>query len=309
MRRRAFLAGSLGLLAAPLGAQAQPARRVPRVGILTLTPLGSMMFPRQFPDALRDLGYVEQQDIILDWHSADGRPERLAGLAAELVRGKVDVIVAISNADILAAKRATATIPIVMAAASDPVGDGFVASLARPGGNITGRTFASPELVGKQIEILKEAVPTIARLVYFRGDDVSGAFSTTHRGVQAAAQALGLTLHAVEVRQVDDVARVLDEVRRWRPDAFYVVPNVPGGHRDAILRFAVQHRLPAMSQVRGMTEAGALMVYAPSAVEAARRVAYYVDRILRGARPADLPVEQPQKFDLVINLRTAKRSG
>jgi putative ABC transport system substrate-binding protein len=240
------LVAFLGVFVMPLGAEAQPAGKVPRVGVLTVVPLSSLMFPRQFPEALRDLGYVEKQNIILEWRSADGRPDRLADLAAELVRVKADVIVAVTNPDILAAKRATTTIPIIMAAASDPVGAGFVASLARPGGNITGRAWVSSETVAKQLEILKETVPTLTRVVYLRGD---GLLPIPSRGLQAGAQALGLTLREVEVRPTDDVARALEEVRRWRPDALYVSSTIPGGHRDAILKFAVQHRLPAMSGV------------------------------------------------------------
>jgi putative ABC transport system substrate-binding protein len=300
---------TLILFTAPLAAKAQPAGKIPRVGVLALLPLSSMMFPQQFPQVLRDLGYVDKQNQILEWRSADGRPDRLADLAAELLRLKVDVIVAVTNAEILAAKRATTTIPIVMAAAQDPVGAGLVASLARPGGNITGRTFMTPEAAGKLLEILKETVPTITRVVHLGWAGVAG-FEATLQGAQAGARALGLTLRVVELRQTDDIARVLDDVRRWQPDALYVSPSgVSAGHRDAILKFAVQHRLPAVYPVRGMVEAGGLMVYAPSALEAARRVAYYVDRILKGARPADLPVEQPQKWDLVINLKTAKQIG
>ncbi len=294
---------TLILFAAPLAVEAQPAKKVPRVGILSIVPLGTMLFPRQFPEALRDLGYVEEQNIILEWRSADGRPDRLAGLAEDLVRVKADVIVAIINSDVLAAKRATTTIPIIMAAAMDPVAAGFVTSLARPGGNITGRLSAGSETVAKQIEVLKETVPTLTRLVYLRG----GLYPPVREGILAGAQALGLTLREVEVRQTDDLARVLEEVRRWQPDALYVAGT--SGDRDTLLKFAVQHRLPAMYTTVGMVKAGGLMVYAPSALESARRAAYYVDRILKGAKPADLPVEQPQRFDLVINLKTAKAIG
>jgi putative ABC transport system substrate-binding protein len=296
---------TLILFAAPLAAEAQQAGKVPRVGVLSAPPLSSMMFPRQFPEALRDLGYIEKQNIVLEWRSADGRPDRLADLAAELARAKVDVIVAITNPDVLAAKRATTTIPIIMAAAADPVGAGFVASLARPGGNITGRSYSSSETVAKQLEVFKETVPAITRVVYLRGEVL---LPTTQEGLSVGARALGLTLREVQL-PTDDVARALEEVRRWRPDGLYVSPGIPAGHLDAILKFAAQHLLPAMSGIRGIVEAGGLMAYAPSALEAARRTAYYVDRILKGARPADLPVEQPQRYDLVINLKTAKQIG
>lgn len=219
------------------------------------------------------------------------------------------VIVTVTNPDILAAKRATTTIPIVMVAAVDPVGAGLLASLARPGGDVSGRTWYGAETAGKLLEIIEETAPAITRVVHLGSGGLPG-FASQIGGVQAGARALGLTLRVVEVRQTDDVSRVLEEVRRWQPDALYASPTgLPAGHRDAILKFAVQHRLAVVSPVRGMVEAGGLMVYAPSALEAARRVAHNVDRILKGARLADLPIEQPQKFDLVINLRTARQIG
>jgi putative ABC transport system substrate-binding protein len=210
----ATLVGPLAfvLLATPLAAGAQPAGKVPRVGILTELPLSSIMFPRQVPDALGELGYVEKQNVILEWRSADGKPDRLADLAAELVQAKVDVIVALTNADILAAKRATTTIPIVMGAALDPVAAGLVDSLARPGRNITGRMWTNSETVAKQLQIFKETVPTMTRVV------VLGLTDVNVEGARAGAQALGLTLRVVEIRQTEDVARVLEEVRRrWQP--------------------------------------------------------------------------------------------
>lgn len=295
----------LVMSAAPVAAEAQTPGRVPRIGVLTVIPLSSITFPRQFPEALRDLGYIEKQNIILEWRSADGKPDRLADLAAQLIRVKVDVIVAITNPDIFAAKRATTTIPIIMAAGVDPVGAGFVASLTRPGGNITGGLHSSSETVAKQLELFKETVPTLTRVAYVRGGIQQ---PSTQEGLRAGAKTLGLALRDVPLPR-DDVARALEEVRRWRPDGLYVGPTFPAGHWDAILKFAVQHRLPTMSPTRGLVEAGGLMVYQPSHVESARRTAYYVDRILKGARPADLPVEQPQRYDLVINQKTAKQIG
>ena len=300
---------TLILFAAPLVAEAQPAGKVPRVGILSTPPLSSMMFLQQCPAALRDLGYVERQSIILEWRSADGTPDRAAALAVEFVRLKVDVIVAIVDTDILAAKRATTTTPIVMAAAQDPVGDGIVASLARPGGNVTGRTYLSPETVGKSLQVLKETVPGIRRVMHLGSAGVPEVARNV-TGAEAGARALGLTLQAVDLRRTGDVAHVLGEIRRWQPDALYVAPlGIPAGHRDAILKFAMEHRLPATYGTRGMVELGGLMAYLPSALESARRIAWYVDRILKGARPADLPVEQPQKYDLSINLKTARSLG
>jgi putative ABC transport system substrate-binding protein len=296
---------ALILFAAPLAAEAQQAGKIQRVGVLAVQPLASLLFPRQFPEALRDLGYVEKQNIVLEWRSADGRHDRLADLAAELVHVKVDVIVAITNPEILAAKSTTTTIPIIMAAAGDPVGAGLVASLARPGGNITGRSYSSSETVAKQLQVFKQTVSRITRIVYMRGEAL---VPTTQEGLPVGARALGLTLREVQL-PTDDVARTLEEVRRWRPDGLYVGPSIPAGHLHAILQFAAQYQLPVMSANHGVVEAGALMAYAPSPLEAARRTAYYVDRILKGARPADLPVEQPQKYDLVINLKTAKAIG
>lgn len=298
------------LVAAPLAAEAQPAEKVPRVGVLSVIPLSSTQrLWRTFTEALRDLGYVDKQNFVMEWRWADGKPDRLADLAADLVRVNADVIVAMTNEDTLAAKRATSTIPIIMVTALDPVAAGLVASLARPGGNITGRAWAGSETTGKLIEILKETVPTITRVVWLRGAGVTGI--TTHvQAVQAGARALGLALREVELRHTDDMGRVLEEVRRWRPDAVYVGPSgIPAGHWAAILKFAVQHRLPALYHTRSAVQAGGLVMYAPSVPEMARRVAYYVDRILKGARPAELPVEQPQKFDLIINLKTARALG
>jgi putative ABC transport system substrate-binding protein len=302
-----IVALTLILHAAPLAAEAQPV--VHRVGILAAPPLSSMTFPQQFPAALRDLGYVEKHNIVLEWRSADGRPDHLSNLAAELVRIKVDVIVAMTNADIVAATRATTKIPIVMVAAQDPVGAGIVVSLARPGGNVTGRTFLGPETAGKLLEVLKETVPGISRVMHL-GSAAIPSVAANLKSAESAARALGLTMQAVELRPSDDVARVLGEIRRWQPHALYVMPvGIPARHRDAILKFAVDHRMPAVYGARGMVELGGLMVYLPSALESARRVAWYVDRILKGTLPADLPVEQPQKYDLVINLKTAKAMG
>ena len=295
----------LVLFAVPLAAEAQPAVRLPRVGVLTALPLSSMAFTRQFPEALRDLGWVEGRNIVLEWRSGDGSPDRLADLATELTRLKADVIVAVIDSDIRAAKRATTTIPIVMVAAQDPVGAGFVASLARPGGNVTGKAWFDPETGGKFLQILKETVPTTTRVLYMSGGDVS-RFALA---MQASALPLGLMLQVMEWRPTDDVAHVLDEVGRQKPEALILSSALPISHRDAILNFAVKHRLPTMTNTRGVATAGALMAYTPNSLDATRRVAYYVDRILKGARPADLPVELPQTYELIINLQTARAIG
>jgi ABC-type uncharacterized transport system substrate-binding protein len=309
MKYTAALALALGLLAAPLAVEAQQAGKAHRIGVLTIHSFSSITFTQQFPEALRDLGYVEGQNIILEWRSADGRSDRLTDLAADLVRIKADVIVALTNPDIVAAKRATTTIPIVMGAASDPVSAGFVESLASPRGNITGGTWFNPEGAGKILEILRETIPRATRVALLTGAGFPGAAAYIQSN-QTAAQALGVTLRVVEMQQTDEIARVLEQVHHWQPDALYVVPTgVVAGHRDVVLKFAEQKRLPAIYTVRGWVNAGGLMVYTASPIESAQRVARYVDRILKGAKPADLPVEQPTKFELVVNLRTAKALG
>ena len=310
--RRQFLMASGALLCPPLTAGAQPQTKIPQVGVLTVVPLSSLALPRHFPDALREFGYVDKQNILLEWRSAEGKRERLADLAAELVRLRVDVIVALSNPAILAAKQATATIPIVMGGSQDPVGAGLVASLARPGGNITGRAFYAPETVGKQLQILKETVPTLTRLMLLttRGARGIPGFAILFQEAEEGARALGLTLRVTELGPTEDMVQFLEEVRRWQPDALYIgTTGISVGQRDAILKFALQQRLPTMATARGVVERGALMFYVPSTIEYARRAASYVDRILKGAKPADLPIELPQKHDLVINLKTAKALG
>lgn len=310
--RRQFLIASGALLCPPMIAAAQPPAKIPRVGVLTVSPWSSSMFPRLFPGALREFGYVDRQNIMLEWRSAEGKRERLADLAAELVRLRVDVIVAPSNLEIVAAKQATATIPIVMAGSQDPVGAGLVKSLAHPGGNITGRVFYAPETAGKQLQILKETVPTVTRLIFLtvrRARAIPG-WASYFQAVEEGARALGLTLRVAELGPTEDVAQFLEEVRRWQPDALYVsTAGITADQRDAILQFAGRNRLPTLATSRGVVEGGALMVYAPSVIEYARRTAWYVDRILNGATPADLPVEQPVKHDLVINLKTARALG
>jgi putative ABC transport system substrate-binding protein len=291
----------------PLTARAQAAGKVPRVGVLTVLPLSSMAFTREFPGALRDLGYVEGRNIVLDWRSADGSRGRLADLAAELVRLKADVLVTVNNEDTFAAKRATTTIPIIMVAGHDPVGAGLIASLARPGGNISGRAWFGPETSGKMLQILKETVSTTTRVLFIGGPGAEA--SSVVRGMRASALPLGLTLHVIEFPSTDDVAPLLDEVDRWKPDALFLGSSMRVGHRDAILNFAVQRRLPTMTNTRGLVSAGALMAYIPNSLDATRSVAYCVDRILKGASPADLPVTLPQRLDLIINLKTAKAIG
>jgi ABC-type uncharacterized transport system substrate-binding protein len=310
MDRRRFLLTSLaGSLAVPLSIEAQ-AGKVWRIGVLTLAPLeAAKPLLRNFDEGLRELGYVEGRNIILERRSAGGRPDKLPELAAELVRLRVDVIVAAINPQLAAAKRATTTIPIVMVHADDPVEAGYVASLARPGGNITGLTFeASTESEGKRLEILKEIVPRLARVAILRQVDTGSAESFA--GIEVAARRLGVTLEVVDIRVLEDFENAFKVVMGGHPGAL----SVYGGpltymRRQQIADFAIKNRLPTIHSLKEYAEAGFLVSYGPNLPTAYRRAAAYVDKILRGAKPGDLPVEQPTKFELVINLKTAKALG
>jgi len=309
-RRRFVLTSLAGSLAVPLSIQAQQASKVWRIGVLTLAPLeAAMPLHRNFDEGLRDLGYVEGRNIILERRSAGGRPDKLPELAAELVRLRVDVIVAAINPQLAAAKRATTTIPIVMVHADDPVEAGYVASLAHPGGNITGLTFeASTESEGKRLEILKEIVPRLSRVAILRQADTGSA--ETVAGIEIAARRLGVTLDVVYIRVLEDFENAFKMVMSGHPGAL----NVYGGpltwmRRQQIADFAIKNRLPTIHSLKEYAEAGFLVSYGPNLPAAYRRAASYVDKILRGAKPGDLPVEQPTKFELVINLKTAKALG
>ena len=297
----------LTLVSAPPPAGAQPAGKVPRIGILRA---GSP--PDPFVDAfrqgLRELGYVEGQSIHIEYRWAHGKDERLPSLAAELVRLQVDVIVA-GGSQALLARDASRTIPIVMPVATDPVASGLVTSLARPGGNVTGLAFQSEELPGKWVELLKEAFPRMARVAVLWHDATieAGQLKTT----EAAARSLSLQLRTVQVRRPDDLETALGEVRKGRADAIVILGSpFFFTHRARLVELAAKHRLPAMYfQREFVVGAGGLMSYGPNLRDLFRRAATYVDKILKGARPADLPVERPTKFELVINLRTAKTLG
>ena len=310
MNRRRFLLSSLaGALAAP-HAEAQQAKRIPRVGVLGgQTPEGSppILALRQ---GLSELGYVEGQTIALEWRWAQGKNEGFAGLAAELVQLKADIIVAGTDPAVQAAQRATKTIPIVMAFATDPVGLGFVENLARPGGNITGLSFqSSPEIAGKRLQLLREIAPTVTRIGIL-GDPGEPDTQVGLKEMEAAARGLSVQLQPMKVRSDADLDRALATVTREHAGAVIILRGtVLYANRARITQFAAKHRLPTMGWVRGMTEAGGLMSYGASAADLARRAAYFVDKILKGAKPADLPVEQPTKFELVINLKTARALG
>jgi putative ABC transport system substrate-binding protein len=302
---------SLLLLAAALAVEAQPAGKIPRVGHLFLQPSSVTWHLRDaFRQGLSGLGYVEGQNIVIEFRNAEGRLERLPDLAAELVRLKVDVIVAAPDACIQAAKQATSTIPIVMALSEDPVGRGFVASLARPGGNITGLNTLSPELIGKLLELLKEIVPKLSRVAALQDMD-NPSQAAFLRETEVAARALGLQLQALPLRGPNpDFESAFRAATSGRAGALSIV----GGplffaHRAGVVDLAARNRLPAIYKQREYVDAGGLISYGPSIPDIHRRAATYVDRILKGAKPRDLPVEQPTKFELIINGKTAKALG
>ncbi|HEX4994816.1 MAG TPA: ABC transporter substrate-binding protein [Methylomirabilota bacterium] len=313
MPRRTFMAMMAGgLLTAPLAAEAQQAR-VPKIGVLLLFLFGTPGQPSPLLDALRgglrDLGYVEGQNLVIEYRWAEGQAQRLAELATDLVRLNVAVIVTGGTPATLAAKAATTAIPVVMTNVGDPVGSNIVASLARPDANVTGLSLLETDLDGKRIELLKEAVPHLTRLAILWSANDPGMTLAFGR-VGMAAQALGLALQNLAVREPADFPRAFDAAVAGRAEALFVTAQpFTNRHRAEILALVAKQRLPAMYTLRGFVDAGGLMAYGPSQTDQYRRAATYVDRILKGAKPADLPVEQPTTFDLVINLKTAKALG
>ena len=312
MDRRSFLVGSFGLLAAPLATDAQPAAKVPRIGFLSPSSSSDPRIPVRlgaFREGLRELGYVEGQNILIESRWAEGRYDRLPGLAAELVNLRVDIIVTWSLPAIQAAKEATATIPIVMAGSLDPVATDVVASLARPGGNITGLSLMAPELVGKQLELLKEVVPKVSRVALLGNPANPGTAPQVRRG-QDAARALGVRLQVLEARNPSAIEDAFAAMARERAGAVIILTDAMfGAHRERIADLAAKHRVPAVYGLPEFAETGGLMGYGSSVVDRFRRAAVFVDKILKGAKPGDLPIEQPTKFEFVINLKTAKALG
>ena len=301
---------ALGILAAPFPAGAQQPAKVPRIGLLLAGSTASVgPFVDAFRQGLRGLGYVEGQNIAIEERWAHGKPERLPDLAAELVRLKVDVILASNPQAIQAAQQATGTIPIVMAIIVDPIATGFVASLARPGGNITGLSNMAPELVGKQLEMLKEVVPKVSRLALLWNPANAGN-APQLREAEVAARALGVRLQPLEARDPKEIDSAFAAMTRERAGALIVLVDVMlSDHRTRIADLAAKRRLPTVSGVREFAEAGALMSYGSNLPDQFRRAATFVDKILKGAKPADLPVEQPTRSELVINMKTAKALG
>jgi ABC-type uncharacterized transport system substrate-binding protein len=306
--RRAFLVGAVAFLAAPFGAEAQPARHPPRVGLL-LRGMPGEANSGAFLQGLRDLGYVEGQNVVIESRYTEDRDERLPAMAADLVRVRVDVIVAWGGLAIDAARRATREIPIVIAYTSDPVKSGWVASLAHPGGNVTGLSANARELAAKRLELLKEIVSDSLRVgVLFQQADRASAEQVSE--MESPARALGVTLRAWDVHRAAQLAPAFAGMADSGTNALVVVHNVfIFGQRREIFRLAATRRLPAIYQLRQWTDAGGLLAYGPSQVEMSRQAARYVDRILKGAKPDDLPVEQPTKYELIVNLKTAKALG
>jgi putative ABC transport system substrate-binding protein len=301
---------ALGLFAAPDGAGAQQSGKVWRVGYLAAG-FGSenQTNLNVFRQGLRDLGYVDGQNIAIEYRWGEGKYEQLPKLVHELVKMNVDVIVAVNTPSAQAAKETTTKIPIVMIALVDPAAAGLVASLPRPGGNITGLSNIGPELVGKQLELLKEVVPKISRVAVL-GNPANPGTAPQLREAKAAAQALGLQLHAVEARGPGELDRAFAAMTSARAEAVLIlVDPMLVRHSETIAHLAIKSRLPAVSGTTRHAQAGHLLVYSASRADAYRRAAAYVDKILKGAKPADLPVERPTKFELIINLKTAKALG
>jgi putative tryptophan/tyrosine transport system substrate-binding protein len=299
------------LLAVAVIAEAQQPKKVPRIGYLSIgDPATESTRAEAFRLALRELGYIEGQNVAFDYRYAEGKLDRLPELAAELVRLKVDIIVASGGSPVIRpAMNATKTIPIVlMGQGLDPVKEGFVESLARPGGNVTGITTLGRELGGKRLELLKEVVPKLARVAVVYDPALPGAAREVKEDLPVAARGLGLTIRSWEVRNADGFERVFAALKKDRPDGLYVITagRLMRANVKRIADFALKSRLPSVHGSRGDVDVGGLMSYSADLADSYRRVAYYVDKILKGAKPADLPVEQPTKFELVINLKTAK---
>jgi putative tryptophan/tyrosine transport system substrate-binding protein len=314
MKRAAVPSSFVAVVLLALGviAEAQQPKKVARIGYISSgDPASESNRIEAIRLALRDLGYIEGQNIAIEYRYAEGKQDRFPELAAELARLRVDIIVVGGDALARAAKNATKTIPIVMmGSGSDPVEIGLIESLARPGGNITGLTLLSRELGGKRLELLKEAVPKLARVAVLYDPAIPGNVREVKEDLPVAARALGLTIQPWEVRDADGFEKVFTGLNKERPDGLYVTSNpLTRGNMKRVGDFAIKSRIPSVHGGRESVDAGGLMYYGADTAESYRRVAYYVDRILKGAKPADLPVEQPTKFELVINLKTAKQIG
>ena len=305
-----WLALGAMLFALCMPAEAQQPTKIPRIGYLSgSSPSTSPARRKAFQQGLRELGYVEGKNIIIEWRFAEEKFDRLPALAAELVRLKVDIIVTAGPQATRPAKQATSTIPIVMAQDPDPIGDGFVASLARPGGNITGLSSLAPELSGKQLELMKEIVPKLSHVAVF-GTSINPGNAQNLKEVELAAKAFGVKLQYLDVLSPDDIETAFQAASKPRADAVLMLPgSVLVLRRAQLTDLAVKSRLPAIYPQTEFTEAGGLMYYGTNTPDLFRRAATYVDKILKGAKPGDLPVEQPTKFEFIINLKAAKQIG
>jgi len=308
MNKKLFWLLTLLFLVPRTFVEAQQPKKVPRIGYLDpASPEASLRQIEALRKGLADLGYVEGQNIGIEYRYADGKRNLLSTAASELVQRQVDVIVTGSTPGVEAAKNATNTIPIIFATIGDPVRSGLIESLARPGGNITGLTIFSPELGGKRLELLKESFPKITR-VAFIWSTMNPGFSFAE--AEAAGKPLGVEVQSVQIRDVEDIESAFEKVRKMGSQAFTTAPDpVMRLNRRKLLDFAAKNRLPAMYGTLDFVDAGGLMSYAPNTIDLYRRAAVYVDKVLKGAKPADLPVEQPVKFEFVINLKTAKQIG
>jgi putative tryptophan/tyrosine transport system substrate-binding protein len=311
IRRREFITLLGGAAAAwPLAARAQQSAKVPRVGFMgNSTEVLEANLVGPFREGLRGLGYQEGQNIVIEYRWAEGKYERFPALIAELLAANVDVIVTAGTPASLAVKKATSSVPLVMIAVGEPVATGLVASLARPGGNITGVTSISPEIEGKRLELLREVVPGLSHIavLWNAGSPVQ---VIQERETRVAAQALGMKMLSLGVRTLEEIEGAFATMLRERPEALFVLADrLFLHHRNRIMDFAVQHRLPGVHAYRELVEVGGLMSYGPSYADMHRRAATFVDKILKGANPADLPVERPVKFELVVNLKAAKALG
>jgi ABC-type uncharacterized transport system substrate-binding protein len=298
------------LLVLTIPANAQQPKKVPRIGYLSATSLSAIAGRTEaFRQGLRELGLLEGKNIVIEWRSSEGKADRLPGLAAELVRLKVDIIVSGGPTATRSAKEATSTIPIVMAFDNDPVGSGFIASLARPGGNITGLSTLAPEISGKQLELLKEIVPRLSR-VGVLGTSTNPGNAQVLKEMELAAGVYGVQLQYLDVRDPKDIETAFRAASKGRADAVVALASAFLISQQAqIAKLAIKSRLPAMYERREYVEVGGLMAYGVSINDLDRRAATYVDKILKGTKPADLPVEQPKKFEFIINLKAAKQIG
>jgi ABC-type uncharacterized transport system substrate-binding protein len=313
MKNVVFLFLIIAAVGAGIVAEAQQAKKVPRIGFLASgTPSTSSPYRDAFQQGLRGMGYVEGKNIIIEYRFAEGKLDRIANLAAEVVGLKVDVIVVASSSSARAAQKVTATVPIVMASSGNPFGGGLIASLARPGGNVTGLTNMVSDLGAKRLELLKQIFPGLTRIAVLPGPIRPGLERTELKVMEAAAPSLKLQLQILEVQTADDFERAFEDAAKGRAGAL-IVGRDPTAlfsvHEKRIVELATKNRLPAMYPRIGYIKAGGLMYYAEDELDNYRRAAVYVDKILKGAKPADLPVEQPTKFEFIINLKAANQIG